>query len=378
VVSFFAGVGYSIFKYKKQIQSIYKRYKDKKMEDKIRYRRFNGIRDETISSSSSNSNENDLISEDSYNSASEKEGSHKEGIHNNNESDEDDESSDYDNRSDVALSERLSERITSFGSLTEIVSQHVLNESITVFNDVSEFELSCRFLWNNEANEAFMLMKDLYKESLDQFNKNPYIYTYYSYYLIYSNERKAIIEENDDEKDYKKKYGKDYEEQENISSDGGESEEDIDNDKNKHNNEQNNNNEINNVIDENDIKVLLENTSSSNLNIWEKYFVKYLTFEIKEKKKDDKDHYKKEAMEKLMKLQIRAIDNHLNLLNLYKKYFNFLILNQYNNQTRNTEFNLDKFFEGVFNLKIETSKIYNEILEKYPNEKGSINFILYF
>jgi len=120
-ISFFVGAGYCIFKYKKQTQNIYRRFKAKKIEDKIRYKYMKGIKNETISSKSSNDNEDHLISVDSYNSDSEKEGSHEEGSHNNNEYDNDgNESSDYDNESDYAISDRISERITSFGSLTEI------------------------------------------------------------------------------------------------------------------------------------------------------------------------------------------------------------------------------------------------------------------
>jgi len=79
-----------------------------------------------------------------------------------------------------------------------------------------------------------------------------------------------------------------------------------------------------------------------------------------------------------MKLQFKAVDNHLNLLNLYKKYFNYLVLS-HNRLIQDKNFNLDKFFEGVFNLKIETSNTYKEILEKYPNEKVIIiTLILFF
>ncbi|ORX80701.1 hypothetical protein BCR32DRAFT_280338 [Anaeromyces robustus] len=171
VCSFVIGFLLSIYQYKKHIEAIYKRYKTKRLEEKYRYNRDHGITSSNDSENESQvSSENDhnekLISVDSYDSSgninNKKKHNKKQEVEESEESEEDDDDSSH--SGSFVLNDRISERITSFGSLREIVNDKVSNEPIIVYNYINEFELSCRFIWSNETNEAFQLMKELYEE----------------------------------------------------------------------------------------------------------------------------------------------------------------------------------------------------------------------
>lgn len=161
--SFFVGIFLCRYKYKNHVEEIYKRYKQKKTEDKIKYNRDNGIvssngtsrsGDDYSKSSEEDENENNedhLISVDSYSSS---DNDNKKRIRKNDkdelnnsdqESEEEEEEYNSDNDS-FQLNDRVSEKITAFSSIKDIMITHVSNEPIVVYEGVNEFELACRFI----------------------------------------------------------------------------------------------------------------------------------------------------------------------------------------------------------------------------------------
>ena len=115
-ISFFIGAFLSMYFYKKHIEEIYQRFKVKKTEDRMRYYRDKGIEHDDGSSKSSEENDEKLISVDSYSESNNENDKRK----NNEESESDDDDDANSDNSGVAISDRISERITSFGSLREI------------------------------------------------------------------------------------------------------------------------------------------------------------------------------------------------------------------------------------------------------------------
>ncbi|OUM62568.1 hypothetical protein PIROE2DRAFT_61791 [Piromyces sp. E2] len=159
VCFFFIGIILNRMMYKKNIEGIYKRFKAKKIEDKKIYKYEKGIEgSETSSENESGSNSSDGDSDD--NNKNEKVIS----VESESEESEEDEG-DSNSEKSFAISDRLSERITSFGSIHEITSTKILNEPTIVYSCINDFELACRFLWHNETKEAFQLMKEFYDES---------------------------------------------------------------------------------------------------------------------------------------------------------------------------------------------------------------------
>ena len=177
-LSFFVGVFLSRYYYKKHTEEIYQRFKAKKIEDKIRYYRDNGI-DHSADSLQSSENDSKLISVDSYSESNNEYSKNKNNEHSSegSESNESDEDGNSDSSS-IVLTDRISERITSFGELREIgnyyfiinkikklfnilifftlsnkkyynikVNEKELNEPIKIYKEISDFELSCRFIW---------------------------------------------------------------------------------------------------------------------------------------------------------------------------------------------------------------------------------------
>ncbi|ORX77653.1 hypothetical protein BCR32DRAFT_270507 [Anaeromyces robustus] len=125
----------------------------------------------------------------------------------------------------------------------------------------------------------------------------------------------------------------------------------------------------NNQTKKYNMEYLLSNALSSKLNYFNSYFVRYILYIIREKEREDKDYYKKEAAEILMKLQREAIENHIAILNLLKKFFHYI--KSRNKGDHEKFFNMNRFLELFFDLKKETLKLYNEIFEKYPDEKST-------
>ncbi|ORX50292.1 hypothetical protein BCR36DRAFT_57982 [Piromyces finnis] len=402
ICSFFVGLFICKIKFKKHIEGIYKRFKQKKIEDRLRYKRENGIESSNDSEEgkSLEEKEDNLISVDSYDSSensSNKENKKSDKIELSSEG----ESEEYENNSEnesvsdnFQLNDRISEKISSFGEIRDIIDTNVLNEPVIVFNNFNELELACRFIRTNETNEAFQLMKELYEESIKQYKKDPYLYTYYAYYLLYISERtskdddntiKKVKEDSDsiDEGSFEGS-GDSY-----ITSDDNEdSSNEEDEDKNKDENEDKNENENdndnekdkNNIIyneDNNNPDNLLSKALAGKLNFLGKYFVRYLFFEIREKKKEEKDYYKKEALELLVNLQRNAVEEHVTILNLLKKFFtNIKYLNS--NRSNNENFDIDQYLELIYNLKKKTLKLYQNLISKYPDEKSTYQLYTLF
>ncbi|ORX80699.1 hypothetical protein BCR32DRAFT_19087, partial [Anaeromyces robustus] len=381
------------------------RYKAKRLEEKYRYNREHGITSSNDSASESQvSSENDnnekLISVDSYDSSgninNKKKHNKKQEVEESEESEEEEDDSSH--SGSLVISDRISERITSFGSLREIANDEILKEPVIIYNNVNEFELACRFIWNNETNEAFQLMKELYNKSLEQFSNNPLLYTFYSYYLLYINERmskknkenfmKLNFNTKKDMTNVKDNKYNDMNEDENEDDNNNESEDDEENefeDEDDNENEDENNNEDNEneeVIDEEEINnnnpdYLLLKALSFDLNYFQIYFIRYLILDINEKKKEEKDYYKKEALETLVRLQHEAVEKHITILNILKKFFSIIkSINSSNNRTES--FNMDMFLEGFYHLKKETLKLYQEIISKYPDEKSTYQLYTLF
>eukprot|EP00833_Pecoramyces_ruminatium_P005953 jgi/Orpsp1_1/1179985/evm.model.c7180000071685.1 len=126
------------------------------------------------------------------------------------------------------------------------------------------------------------------------------------------------------------------------------------------------------ALNRNNPDFLLTKALSCKLNYLGKYFVRYLIFEIKEKKKEDKDYYKKEALELLQKMQHEAVEKHITILDLLKKFFtNIKYINSSNNSSEN--FDMDKYLEASYELKNYTLNLYQDIITKYPDEKNQID-----
>ncbi|ORX43645.1 hypothetical protein BCR36DRAFT_373794 [Piromyces finnis] len=71
----------------------------------------------------------------------------------------------------------------------------------------------------------------------------------------------------------------------------------------------------------------------------------------------------------MMNLQHNAIEKHITILNLLKKFFNHIKHSNSNNLY--TSFNVDKFLEISYNLKNYTSNTYKNLIENYPDEKST-------
>jgi len=120
IITFFVGFFLSKFKHNKHIEVIYKRFKEKKIEDKNIYKLEHGIEGSSTDSHSkltheSSGSDNDENSEESSDEVSDNKKDESENS--------DEEESDYDNGSDVnsvVISDRVSERITSFSQMNEI------------------------------------------------------------------------------------------------------------------------------------------------------------------------------------------------------------------------------------------------------------------
>ena len=116
------------------------------------------------------------------------------------------------------------------------------------------------------------------------------MYTYYAYYLLYIDERTSKNEKDiimgitnyNDEK---------IEEEEEEEEEKEEKEEEEETEDNEDVEDDNLINE--DAINGNNPDYLLSKALSCKLNFLGKYFVRYLLFEIREKKKEDKDYYKK-------------------------------------------------------------------------------------
>lgn len=132
--SFFLGIFLCKYCYKKHIEQIYKRFKQKKIEEKIEYNREHGITSESNRSDESNSksyeesenNEDNLISVDSYSSSSDnnnkkrnKRNENDESDDNDSDSNEDDENENNSDSDSFVLNDRVSEKITAFSSLKD-------------------------------------------------------------------------------------------------------------------------------------------------------------------------------------------------------------------------------------------------------------------
>jgi len=82
------------------------------------------------------------------------------------------------------------------------------------------------------------------------------------------------------------------------------------------------------------------------------------------------------AVELFNILQHKAVDKHLNILNLYKKFFTSI--KQLNKPNRNDlNIDLDNFLDLSANLKKETLNLYQQIIDEYPDEKVIIILIFY-
>ncbi|ORY19335.1 hypothetical protein LY90DRAFT_634880 [Neocallimastix californiae] len=323
-ISFFIGIGLFRYLYTKHINEIYKRFKAKKIENN-QVKSFS----ESQSTSSTSKNENideKLISIDSSNSDNEYSEEEKENDENNSNSSYNSEDS-----NSIILDDKISERITSFGLLKEIINERISNESVVIFKSINDFELACRFI------------------CIKQFGKNPYLYTYYSYYLIYMEERKVNIGNQEIESNNN--------ESEILESESDQNNKMLDNMKEE--------------FDNNNYNDLLGKAITFKLNPWGKYFVIFLIFYLNEKEKENVDYYcEKEAKENLIHLQNKAIENHHIILDLFKMFYNYIILSQKNSSDLKY-FNIDKLFESLSYLKHEAIHTYQEIIEKYPNDKVS-------
>jgi len=80
----------------------------------------------------------------------------------------------------------------------------------------------------------------------------------------------------------------------------------------------------------------------------------------------------------LVYLQNKAIENHHIILDLFKKFYNYIILSQKKNNIDLKIFNIDKFFESLSYLKHEAIHTYQEIIEKYPDDKVCEHFFFFF
>ncbi|ORX77654.1 hypothetical protein BCR32DRAFT_270509, partial [Anaeromyces robustus] len=178
ICSFIIGIIFCRKFYNSHIQGIYSRFKEKKIYDKKQYNHEHNIES---SNGSENEEKSQLLFENeemSTNSDNELENKGKsKGKKDNRDSEEDDNDSDDDNEYDsdensLLLNDRVSQKISAFGSIQEIFNTVVINESIVVFKDYNDFELACRFIWNNETKEAFYLIKELYDECTKNFKKN--------------------------------------------------------------------------------------------------------------------------------------------------------------------------------------------------------------
>jgi len=377
ILSFIGGIFLNRYMFKKHIEGIYKRFKEKRINDKMIYDYEHGIENNSNSDGSSNNSDNDSID------SSDK----KKSKRNNKEDEEDEEEDDddeYDSNSDkgsVVLTDRISERITSFSTIREIVKAKVLNEPIVVFKDFSDFELACRFIWSNETKEAFQLMKELYHEGLLQFPKVPFLYVYYAYYLLYIDSRMSKSDKDliigykdmdyDDEEEEEEEKEEEDDDEERKEDDNEEKEiERVDDEKK--------NKELmdEEAINGNNPDYLLSKASSFKLNFFGKYFTRYLLDVIKENRKEDEDYYKKEAIENLIRLQHNAVEKHITLLNVLKKFFNNIKYISDHNKTES--FNMERFLEVSYHLKNETLGYYHEIIEKYPDEKSTYQLYTLF
>jgi len=71
----------------------------------------------------------------------------------------------------------------------------------------------------------------------------------------------------------------------------------------------------------------------------------------------------------LINLQHDAVEKHITILNLLKKFFsNIKYMNNNNNESE--KFDIDKYLELIYQLKKKTLNLYQDIIAKYPDEKS--------
>ncbi|ORX48390.1 hypothetical protein BCR36DRAFT_405014 [Piromyces finnis] len=371
IISFFIGIFLSRYRYNKHIREIYMRFKAKKLEDKNVNN--NGEVSLSIESheSSNPDNEEKSNSEKSYSESNdddddndeEEDDDEKDSSENSDEDDDNVDTSDNDDNS-AFVSDRISEKITSFSRIKDIVNDRIMNEPVIVFSKLNDFELSCRFIWNNETREAFNLMKEFYIERLSKEDMN----------MIIGIKKDGYEDEEDINNN-----NSDYDGSDNNSSNNSDDYDDSDKKKgsaneNKKNSEAMDDDQITNKPD-----YLLKKALNYKINYLQKYFIKFLIFDIKDKKKEDTDYYKNEYFEYMSRLQHEAIEKHITLLNLMKGFFNNIIfLNSNRGVGNNDTFDIDKFLILSCNLKDETSKLYQKIIAQFPDEKSSYQLYTLF
>jgi len=130
VISFFVGFFLCKYRFKKHIEGIYKRFKQKKIDDRIRYKRENGIQSSygSLNNKSKEGDEEDseenLISIESYSSDEDNKNDNKKSDKRGSDSEEDSEESEDDTENEsvgsVQLSDRVSEKISTFGEIRDI------------------------------------------------------------------------------------------------------------------------------------------------------------------------------------------------------------------------------------------------------------------
>ncbi|OUM67886.1 hypothetical protein PIROE2DRAFT_4565 [Piromyces sp. E2] len=316
VLSFVCGIFICSISYKKKVKGIYRRFKEKRLSEKKR----NNGGDESSSSSEKSgeersqfSTENDekLISIDSEDEYNDKK-NEKKGYNESEEESESEEDDDYNSdKGSIVISDKISERITSFGSMHEILNEKIPNEPVIIYESSDDFELACRFIWNNETREAFQLVKELFDECISQFNKDPYVFAFYAYYLLYIEERTSkknrddimgdikndinIDDDDDDDDKNKEKETEEEEEEGENNSNNNSTDNNSEEEEEEEEEEENKGKKKPAFLDEDKANAsnpnyLLSKALTCKLNVFNKYFVRYLLYEIREKKKEDKDY----------------------------------------------------------------------------------------
>jgi len=79
----------------------------------------------------------------------------------------------------------------------------------------------------------------------------------------------------------------------------------------------------------------------------------------------------------LINLQHDAVEKHITILNLLKKFFsNIKYMNNNNNESE--KFDIDKYLELIYQLKKKTLNLYQDIIAKYPDEKSTYQLYTLF
>jgi hypothetical protein len=215
-------------------------------------------------------------------------------------------------------------------SLDRIVGENFIKKDIKVFKNHYECDMACRFLRHNRNIEAFYLMKELFKEGMQEFKQNSDIYIVAWYYI---HSMKIFYKNND-------------------------------------------------LLDNYDIEIfngdeILDRASKLKNNIRERYLITYADELVEKERREISLKQTETNIEetiKIEKLRIEAVNYHFKCLKEIKDLFMELKKSNYNKEVISYLNNI----ENVYKAKTSGNNQYLRILREYPDDKDTMKLYMLF